>query len=154
MNKNKIRGREKSDRGREVGEKGEGSGGKGGGNWEWGTPLSTPSYLDRVSKLRETVMEISPECNLENIAARSTEKAQCSLSTRFSDKCRKFTVDANSRYNLHRQKVFVGQMYIFSNFRQSVKIKGDCNGDKRDIRQYCKFGNIRERFIFAKLRHK
>ena len=28
---------------REVGEKGEGSGGKGGGNWEWGTPLSTPS---------------------------------------------------------------------------------------------------------------
>ena len=30
-------------RGREVGEKGEGSGGKGGGNWEWGTPLSTPS---------------------------------------------------------------------------------------------------------------
>ena len=25
------------------GEKGEGSGGKGGGNWEWGTPLSTPS---------------------------------------------------------------------------------------------------------------
>ena len=43
MNKNKIRGREKSDRGGEVGEKGEGSGGKGGGNWEWGTPLSTPS---------------------------------------------------------------------------------------------------------------
>ena len=26
-----------------MGEKGEGSGGKGGGNWEWGTPLSTPS---------------------------------------------------------------------------------------------------------------
>ena len=40
---NFIRGREKSDRGREVGEKGEGSGGKGGGNWEWDTPLSTPS---------------------------------------------------------------------------------------------------------------
>ena len=32
-------------RGREVGEKGEGSGGKGGGNWEWGTPLSTPSVM-------------------------------------------------------------------------------------------------------------
>ena len=28
-----------------MGEKGEGSGGKGGGNWEWGTPLSTPSLL-------------------------------------------------------------------------------------------------------------
>ena len=28
-----------------MGEKGEGSGGKGGGNWEWGTPLSTPSSL-------------------------------------------------------------------------------------------------------------
>ena len=28
-----------------MGEKGEGSGGKGGGNWEWGTPLSTPSVL-------------------------------------------------------------------------------------------------------------
>ena len=27
-----------------MGGKGEGSGGKGGGNWEWGTPLSTPSY--------------------------------------------------------------------------------------------------------------
>ena len=26
-----------------MGEKGEGTGGKGGGNWEWGTPLSTPS---------------------------------------------------------------------------------------------------------------
>ena len=32
-------------RGREVGGKGEGSGGKGGGNWEWGTPLSTPSGI-------------------------------------------------------------------------------------------------------------
>ena len=30
-----------------MGEKGEGTGGKGGGNWEWGTPLSTPSlYLE------------------------------------------------------------------------------------------------------------
>ena len=29
-----------------MGEKGEGSGGKGGGNWEWGTPLSTPSLYD------------------------------------------------------------------------------------------------------------
>ena len=29
-----------------MGEKGEGSGGKGGGNWEWRTPLSTPSLLD------------------------------------------------------------------------------------------------------------
>ena len=28
-----------------MGEKGEGSGGEGGGNWEWGTPLSTPSIL-------------------------------------------------------------------------------------------------------------
>ena len=28
-----------------MGEKGEGSGGKGGGNWEWGTPLSTPSSI-------------------------------------------------------------------------------------------------------------
>ena len=26
-----------------MGEKGDGSGGKGGGNWEWGTPLSSPS---------------------------------------------------------------------------------------------------------------
>ena len=26
-----------------MGEKGEGNGEKGGGNWEWGTPLSTPS---------------------------------------------------------------------------------------------------------------
>ena len=31
-----------------MGEKGEGSGGKGGGNWEWGTPLSTPSFLVRM----------------------------------------------------------------------------------------------------------
>ena len=30
-----------------MGEKGEGSGGKGGGNWEWGTPLSTPSLILR-----------------------------------------------------------------------------------------------------------
>ena len=29
-----------------MGGKGEGSGGKGGGNWEWGTPLSTPSHRD------------------------------------------------------------------------------------------------------------
>ena len=36
-------------RGREVGGKGEGSGGKGGGNWEWGTPLSTPSYGDELN---------------------------------------------------------------------------------------------------------
>ena len=52
MNKNKILsgggknlmgGGKWGRRGREVGEKGEGSGGKGGGNWEWGTPLSTPS---------------------------------------------------------------------------------------------------------------
>ena len=28
-----------------MGETGEGSGGNGGGNWECGTPLSTPSYL-------------------------------------------------------------------------------------------------------------
>ena len=28
-----------------MGEKGEGSGGKGGGNWELGTPLSTPSIM-------------------------------------------------------------------------------------------------------------
>ena len=28
-----------------MGEKGEGTGGKGGGNWEWGTPLSTPSEV-------------------------------------------------------------------------------------------------------------
>ena len=32
-------------RGREAGEMGEGSGGKGGGNWECGTPLSTPSSM-------------------------------------------------------------------------------------------------------------
>ena len=31
-----------------MGEKGEGSGGKGGGNWEWGTPLSTPSFKKMV----------------------------------------------------------------------------------------------------------
>ena len=43
--KNLIGGGKWGRRGREVGEKGEGSGGKGGGNWEWGTPLSTPSYL-------------------------------------------------------------------------------------------------------------
>ena len=41
--KNLIGGGKWGRRGREVGEKGEGSGGKGGGNWEWGTPLSTPS---------------------------------------------------------------------------------------------------------------
>ena len=29
-----------------MGEKGEGSGGKGGGNWEWRTPLSTPSQFE------------------------------------------------------------------------------------------------------------
>ena len=38
-----IGGGKRGRRGREVGEKGVGSGGKGGGNWEWGTPLSTPS---------------------------------------------------------------------------------------------------------------
>ena len=43
--KNLIGGGKWGRRGREVGEKGEGSGGKGGGNWEWGTPLSTPSVL-------------------------------------------------------------------------------------------------------------
>ena len=43
--KNLIGGGKWGRRGREVGEKGEGSGGKGGGNWEWGTPLSTPSIL-------------------------------------------------------------------------------------------------------------
>ena len=31
-----------------MGEKGEGSGGEGGGKWEWGTPLSTPSYKSSV----------------------------------------------------------------------------------------------------------
>ena len=41
--KNLIGGGKWGRRGREVGEKGEGSGGKGGGNWERGTPLSTPS---------------------------------------------------------------------------------------------------------------
>ena len=30
-------------KGEGTGGKGEGTGGKGGGNWEWGTPLSTPS---------------------------------------------------------------------------------------------------------------
>ena len=40
-----IGGGKRGRRGREVGEKGEGSGGKGGGNWEWGTPLSTPSNM-------------------------------------------------------------------------------------------------------------
>ena len=33
------------EKGEGSGGEGEGSGGKGGGNWEWGTPLSTPSYL-------------------------------------------------------------------------------------------------------------
>ena len=36
-----------------MGEKGEGSGGKGGGNWEWGTPLSTPSIVDRSYQLSD-----------------------------------------------------------------------------------------------------
>ena len=31
------------EKGEGSGGKGEGTGGKGGGNWEWGTPLSTPS---------------------------------------------------------------------------------------------------------------
>ena len=31
-----------------MGGKGEGTGGKGGGNWEWGTPLSTPSLTFKV----------------------------------------------------------------------------------------------------------
>ena len=39
--------KQESDRGREVGEKG---GGKGGGNWEWGTPLSTPSLVFNLKK--------------------------------------------------------------------------------------------------------
>ena len=38
-------GEVKTNRGREVGEKGEGTGGNGGGNWECGTPLSTPSKI-------------------------------------------------------------------------------------------------------------
>ena len=48
-------------RGREVGEKGEGSGGKGGGNWEWGTPLSTPS-VGVVSPCHHL-------CSLEGVAS-------------------------------------------------------------------------------------
>ena len=48
--KNLIGGGKWGRRGREVGEKGEGSGGKGGGNWEWGTPLSTPSYVQQAVK--------------------------------------------------------------------------------------------------------
>ena len=34
-----------------MGEKGEGSGEKGGGNWEWGTPLSTPSNLVNIQSI-------------------------------------------------------------------------------------------------------
>ena len=45
-----------------MGDKGEGTGGKGGGNWEWGTPLSTPSFkvgvvFGKVSS--KTLLEIS-----------------------------------------------------------------------------------------------
>ena len=50
--KNLIGGGKWGRRGREVGEKGEGSGGKGGGNWEWGTPLSTPSLLGYVETIQ------------------------------------------------------------------------------------------------------
>ena len=39
------------EKGRELGGKGEGTGGKGGGNWEWGTPLSTPS-IRTIAKAR------------------------------------------------------------------------------------------------------
>ena len=35
-----------------MGEKGEGSGEKGGGNWEWGTPLSTPSELNVILRIK------------------------------------------------------------------------------------------------------
>ena len=38
--------------GREVGEKGEGSGGKGGGKWGMPTPLSTPSPMEHLYKLK------------------------------------------------------------------------------------------------------
>ena len=47
--KNLIGGGKWGRRGREVGEKGEGSGGEGGGNWELGTPLSTPSLIPPLS---------------------------------------------------------------------------------------------------------
>ena len=47
--KNLIGGGKWGRRGREVGEKGEGTGVKGGGNWEWGTPLSTPSERSKVN---------------------------------------------------------------------------------------------------------
>ena len=62
--KNLIGGGKWGRRGREVGEKGEGSGGKGGGNWEWGTPLSTPSpSLARKPRLTERSLMGGKESN-------------------------------------------------------------------------------------------
>ena len=42
-----------------MGEKGEGSGGKGGGNWEWGSPLSTPSYCSPDIALDSDLNDVS-----------------------------------------------------------------------------------------------
>ena len=36
-----------------MGEKGEGSGMKGRGTWEWGTPLSTPSFWELLKLLKD-----------------------------------------------------------------------------------------------------
>ena len=53
-----------------MGEKGEGNGGKGGGNWEWGTPLSTPSFRVNRAWLQNTTVQQSRKtsrcCTKEN----------------------------------------------------------------------------------------
>ena len=48
-----------------MGEKGEGSGGKGGGNWEWGTPLSTPSGMVPAINADEFLIPIRNKRNIK-----------------------------------------------------------------------------------------
>ena len=102
-------------------------------------------HKDRISRrstLKDTEQQtgslfgrlVSPECNSEIAFARLTENNQSSFSTRFSDKCRQAGDNTNSRHNLHRWKVFVGQRYSSSNCNQSVKIKGKNLSDKKTIR--------------------
>ena len=77
---------------------------------------------------------VSPECNSQIAVARLRENTQSSFSTRFSDKCRKVRVNTNTRHNLHRWKVFVGQRNSSSNSRQNCKTKGSNPRDKETIR--------------------
>ena len=53
-----------------MGEKGEGSGGDGEGNWECGTPLSTPSNL-AITKVLNSVSTIQRNLLIAAISLRS-----------------------------------------------------------------------------------